>query len=283
MKKTILFIILAFFITACSQKKNAVIENKSEKKVLFGDPFILLHNNTYYAYGTNSPNGIEVYTSDDLKYWKKHTQLALHKDNSYGEKWFWAPEIFFVNGKFYMYYSADEHICVATSDSPLGPFKQVKQEPMLSAKAIDNSLFIDEDGKAYLFFVVFGDGLSTWVAELENDFVTLKKETMHQCIETSQDWEKVHPKVNEGPYVLKHKGIYYMTYSANSYESQFYGIGFATADNIFGKWTKYDKNPIYQKPGNLVGVGHSAMFKDKKGKLRIAFHAHNSNMSIHPE
>jgi len=73
-----------------------------------------------------------------------------------------------------------------------------------------------------------------------------------------------------------------MTYSANSYESPFYGVGVATATNIFGPWKKYEGNPILQKPGNLVGVGHSAMFTDKNGQLRIVFHSHNSNTKIHP-
>jgi beta-xylosidase len=88
--------------------------------------------------------------------------------------------------------------------------------------------------------------------------------------------------VNEGSFVVKHNGTYYMTYSANSYESPFYGVGVATASKITGPWTKYENNPILQKPGDLVGVGHSAMFTDKEGKLRIVFHAHNSASKIHP-
>ncbi len=51
-----------------------------------------------------------------------------------------------------------------------------------------------------------------------------------------------------------------MTYSANSYESPFYGVGCATATDIMGEWAKYDENPLLQNPGGLVGVGHSAMF-----------------------
>lgn len=74
-----------------------------------------------------------------------------------------------------MYYSGDERICVAMSDSPLGPFRQVEKKPMLDEKAIDHTLFIDDDGKAYLFFVRFNDGLNVWVAELEKDLVTLKE------------------------------------------------------------------------------------------------------------
>ena len=43
-----------------------------------------------------------------------------------------------------------------------------------------------------------------------------------------------------------------------------------------------EKNPILQKPDSLVGVGHSAMFRDKAGQLKIVFHAHHSKDSIHP-
>ncbi|MEA4982232.1 MAG: family 43 glycosylhydrolase, partial [Paludibacter sp.] len=142
------------------------------QKLPLADPFILYHNNQYYAYGTSDANGIAVYTSDDLKFWSKASRLALHKDNSYADRWFWAPEVYYLNGQFYMYYSADEHICVATAKSPLGPFTQEVQQPMFAEKGIDNSLFIDDDGKAYLFFVRFTDGNAIWMAELENDYKT---------------------------------------------------------------------------------------------------------------
>ena len=94
--------------------------------------------------------------------------------------------------------------------------------------------------------------------------------------------EKVWPRVNEGCFVIRRNGTYYMTYSANSYESPFYGIGCATADSPLGPWTKYDRNPLLQNPGELVGVGHSALFRDKAGNLKIVFHAHKSKGAIHP-
>lgn len=263
------------------------ISQESFKNVPLADPFILLYEGTYYAYGTGSPDGIEVITSNDLINWNRvdngRNGLALHKNDSYGEKWFWAPEVYFVNGKFYMYYSAEEHMCVATSDSPLGPFVQDIKQPMLPGeKTIDNTLFIDEDGTPYLFFDRFNDGLNIWVAELEDDLKTIKKETLHPCIHVSQEWEEVWPRVNEGAFVIKQNGTYYMTYSANSYESQYYGIGCATATDIMGEWTKYSHNPLLQIPGNLYGVGHSSMFKDNDGNWRIVFHAHQSENEIHP-
>ncbi len=106
-----------------------------------------------------------------------------------------------------MYYTAEEHMCAATSDSPLGPFIQEVKKPMLEGeKTIDNSLFIDDDGTPYLFFDRFNDGLNIWVAELEKDLITLKKQTLHPCIHVSQEWEKVWPRVNEGAFVTKHNG-----------------------------------------------------------------------------
>lgn len=289
--RTILLITAAisFNVLACSSSKNGELPEpppeRVETKVFFGDPFILLHGDTYYAYGTYADDGIAVYVSQDLLTWEAvpGNRLALDKKDSWGDRWFWAPEVYHVNGKFYMYYSADEHICVATSDHPLGPFKQEVQQPMISGeKCIDNSLFIDGDGKPYLFYDRFNDGLNIWVAELEENLTEIRPETAVKCINVSQAWEEVWPRVNEGPFVLKHDGKYYMTYSANSYESPFYGIGYATADKVTGPWTKYAGNPILQKPSDLVGVGHSALFTDKAGDLRIVFHAHHSEGKIHP-
>lgn len=256
-------------------------------KVPFGDPFILLWHGKYYAYGTLAADGIAVYVSDDLLTWSipegVPNGLALNKNDVWADRSFWAPEVYSVNGKFYMYYSADEHICIATSDSPLGPFKQDIQKPMIEGeKCIDNSMFMDDNGKPYLFFDRFEDGLNICVAELEDNLIDIKPGTIRKCINVSQPWEEVWPRVNEGSFVIKRNGVYYMTYSANSYESPFYGVGVATATNITGPWTKYENNPALQKPGSLVGIGHSAMFTDKDGKLRIVFHAHNSTLQIHP-
>lgn len=265
-----------------SELGNIAETTNQEEPVPLGDPFILRHNKTYYAYGTHSDNGIEVYTSNDLKEWKLRG-LALDKKDVWADRWFWAPEIYEIKGKFYMYYSADEHICVATSDSPLGPFKQEKQQPILASEhSIDNSLFIDDDGKSYLFFVRFNDGNNVWVMELEDDLMTAKENTMHPCIHVSQPWEEVQARVNEGPFVIKRKGLYHMTYSANHFESQRYGVGCATATNIMGQWTKYEENPILQNPGELVGAGHHALFTDKAGRLRIVYHAHRDKQNVSP-
>lgn len=281
------FLTMPLYSAQFSEEKPSGNQISDPSGVPFGDPFILLWEGKYYAYGTQSKDGIAVYVSDDLKTWKipssANDGLALNKADVWADRWFWAPEVYFIKGRFYMYYSADEHICVATSNSPTGPFRQEIQQPMIAGeKCIDNSLFIDDNGKPYLFFDRFDDGLNICVAELEENLLNIKPGTIRKCIHVSQPWEEVWPRVNEGAFVIKRNGIYFMTYSANSYESPFYGIGVATATNINGPWEKYTNNPILQKPGSLVGIGHCALFTDKAGKLRIVFHAHFSTNQIHP-
>ena len=290
MKNSITFCLAFSFAALCFSSEPTSTEPTPVPKVVprnifFGDPFIMLHDGVYYAYGTQSSDGIKVYISDDLLTWRITPQrrLALDKKDVYGDRFFWAPEVYYVKGKFYMYYSGDTHICVAVSDSPLGPFVQEEKKPMIDGEqTIDNSLFIDDDGKPYLFFDRFNDGLNIWVAELEENLTTIKRDTLTKCINVSQAWEEVLPRVNEGAFVIKHNGIYYMTYSGNGYTSPDYGIGVATATNVYGPWTKYEHNPIYQNVGELVGIGHSALFTDKEGKLRIVFHSHHSKMQVHP-
>lgn len=254
--------------------------------IKLADPYILYHNGVYYAYGTHAASGIQVYSSENLKAWRGYDNYwALHKDNSYGDKNFWAPEVYYrqSNQTFYMYYSAEEHICVATSKSPLGPFVQdVKESMRPTDKSIDSSLFVDDDGTPYIYFVRFTNGNVIYGAPLEDDWKNIKSGGSTKCIEVSEPWEKVQGTIAEGPSVFKRNGIYYMLYSANHYESQNYGVGYATATSPLGPWTKSTTNPILQKPQNLVGVGHGAMFYDKDGSMKYVFHAHFSTSEIGP-
>jgi len=246
------------------------------------DPYILFYNDTYYAYGTSRADGFEVYSSKDMKSWERSPRLALSKEDSYGDKWFWAPEVYYVeeDKKFYMFYSVEEHVCVATSDSPLGPFVQDEKKPIREEKGIDTSVFFDEDGKAYLYFVRFTNGNVIWCAELKDNLKEIKEETLTQCVEATEPWELVFGKVVEGPSIVKQGGLYYMFYSANDFRSQDYAVGYATSDSPFGPWRKSEKNPLLHKVEELVGTGHGAPFLDRSGGYRYIFHAHKSRTEV---
>ncbi len=259
--------------------------------VPFADPYILAHGGAYYAYGTMAGSGIAVAVSEDLTHWrlgvgKAQEGLALHKSSSYGEKWFWAPEVVALNGRFYMLYTADERQCLAVSDSPLGPFLPHGPQPYLPFhhRSIDGTLFIEDDGSIHLFFVRCFGGNSIWSVELTPDLLSCRPETLRYCTEATQAWELKEGLVNEGPSVLKHDGKYYLLYSGNGYTSKEYGVGVAVADSLAGPWRKHPGNPFLQSVGGLVGVGHGAPFRDMAGRLRYVFHAHNSTQPhrVHP-
>ena len=260
--------------------------------VFLGDPYILVDDGVYYMYGTGheSDTGIVVYKSDNLVDWAGPAGavngFALHKEDVYGERWFWAPEVYRIGDLYYMFFSVEEHMAIATSHSPLGPFTQQEKDVLADFKAIDHSLFVDEDGTHYLYFAKFEEGLETWGAEIEEDFSAIRPETMERMISRSQEWEKS-PKypvgiVNEGAQVIRYGDKYYMLYSANHYASQDYGIGLAYADHPMGPWTKDDKNPILQNPGDLVGTGHSMLFEGTDGRLYMTYHAHFDQENVHP-
>lgn len=269
---------IAIQLTAAALFAFAAETAKAELKPLtLADPFVLSHGGKYYAYGTWSGHGIAVAVSSDLRTWtlgggRAAEGLALHKNDSYGEHSFWAPEVYRRNGKFIMFYSAEEHVCAAVADSPLGPFRQIEQRPLLERKGIDNSLLVDRGGRAWMYYVHFDRGNTIWMAELEKDCMRVKPGTERQLFRADSQWE--YNSVVEGPFVVKIGKKYVMTYSACDFRNPDYAVGVAFADRPEGPWKKSDKNPILRRFRGLEGTGHHSLFKDRDGKWRIVFHAH---------
>jgi len=256
-------------------------------RIPLADPFVLFHEGRYYAYGT-SEKGFRPYVSTDMKTWTRSEALCLDPEDSFGDHGFWAPEVYYFEstGKFHMYYTSEEHICVAVSDSPLGPFVQQEKKPLREEKGIDPSIFFDGSGRVFIFFVRFTDGNVIWSAELSEDGMTVKENTLKECLKADSPWELKLGKVTEGPSVIKHKGKYYLIYSANDFRSRDYAVGYAMSDSPDGPWVKYGGNPVlhssFLKNISLYGTGHGAPFKDAKGKYHYIFHAHASGTRVSP-
>ncbi|MBB4802759.1 beta-xylosidase [Flavobacterium nitrogenifigens] len=297
MKKIVSIAALLCVFVACSQEKNTDKPKESKSKaILLADPTIFYNNGLYYLYGTTTgdiPNGegFQVYTSSDLKAWKgpsgAQNGLALKKGDTFGDKGFWAPQVLSYNNKFYMIYTANENIAVAVSDSPIGPFKSESKEPIIkTGNQIDPFIFIDEDGKKYLYHVRLTNGNRIFVAEINDDLQSIKPETLTECISGVLPWENtqnVSWPVTEGPTVLKHNGLYYMIYSANDFRNPDYAVGYATAKSPLGPWEKAADSPIIsRKDIGINGVGHGDVFYDKNGKMKYVLHTHYSNNGVSP-
>ena len=283
--KRIIYIILAIMPFVAQAQSEGRGPEKGQ--LMLADPYVLEDDGWYYIYGTHADDGIVVYRSRDLQTWSDRcgnakNRLALHKDDVWGERWFWAPEVYRVGDKYIMTYSAEEHICYAESDSPCGPFVQSEKRPYLpEEKGIDSHIFFDGD-KAYIFWVRFEGPYGIWAAELTPDLREVKLSTARLILEPQRDtWEHVQAHVSEGPAIIKHKGKYYMTYSCNHYQSKDYAVGLAIADNVLGPYERHPENPILRRHAGYVGTGHHTILPTRKG-LYMVYHAHYSGEKIHP-
>ena len=250
------------------------MENKYLNPVCDGaDPFVLLHDGIYYLYSTNSPDGFRVFTSSNMADWTDRG-YCLRADDVMGDKWFWAPEVLERNGKFYMVYVANEHLGIAVSDSPLGPFVQEEKKWLNDINEIDGHFFVDDDGAVYLYFVRFDDGNVIWCAKMNEDMLSYDYSTARFLFRAEDEWELKDCSVVEGPFVLKHNGKYYLTYSANHTRCEDYAVGCAVSDNPMGPFTKVSYNPILKKNDAFNGTGHHSFTRSKDGReLICVYHA----------
>lgn len=255
------------------------------------DPAIFQHKGTYYLYGTGTvKTGFQVYTSKDLQHWELSEQnngYALHEGDAFGTDGFWAPQVFLHKDTFYIAYVANENIAIATSASPLGPFKQVVKQPLAApVRQIDPFVFIDTDGKKYLYHVRLMNGNRIFVAEMTDDMSAIKPATLKECIAATEPWENTANAkwpVVEGPSVFKHKGLYYLVYTANDFRNPDYAVGYATSKSPLGPWKKHNGNPILNK--TMVGhngTGHGDFFRDTRNRLQYVFHTHFSPAKTGP-
>lgn len=265
------------------------------KEISFADPTIFVENGKYYLTGTRNqePLGFSILESTDLEHWTvpngSSLQLILRKgDRTYGEKGFWAPQYFKEKGTYYFTYTANEQTVIASSKSVFGPFRQKEVRPIdASAKNIDSFLFKDDDGKYYLYHVRFNKDNYLWVAEFDIKKGSIKPETLKQCMDCTEPWEKTpnykSAPVMEGPTVMKWDGVYYLFYSANHFMNIDYSVGYATASSPLGPWKKHPNSPIIHR--SLVGEngsGHGDVFKGLDGKYYYVYHVHRSDSTVQP-
>ncbi|MBO4292218.1 MAG: glycoside hydrolase family 43 protein [Lachnospiraceae bacterium] len=182
---------------------------------------------------------------------------ALHmRDVPWVSKQMWAPDVAFKNGKYYLYFPARDkdkifRIGVAVSDSPVGPFK-AEPNYMEGSTSIDPAVFIDDDGKAYMYNGgLWGGQLENWktgefdpngeepaddepevgpmCGELADNMLEYKEKPFHiEILDengkllTAGDHDR---RYFEGPWMHKYNGVYYLSYSTGTTHTIVYATG----------------------------------------------------------
>lgn len=254
-----------------------IIENPFTNPVINGnaaDPDVLYYDGMYYLYHTYHRSG--VYRSPDLVNWEHMGSCVTELTWDVDDVDWWAPDVEYYNGKFYMLVSPDHRLGFAVSDSPTGPFVTVG-EPFFTGFSIDGHLFIDDDGSAYVYFNGEFDD-AEYPAAIYGAKVDLETYSMDMSTLTvevfPQTWEKVEGKHGtvEGPYVLKNDGLYYLIYSGNDYATDEYALGYAVSESPLGPYVKYEGNPVFRTNSDAKGPGHNSFIRLENGDIYNVFH-----------
>lgn len=240
------------------------------------DPAALVYNDKVYLYtghdvpekGVNTyrMNDWLVYSSSDMVNWKEHPVPLKASDFAWAKGDAWAGQVIERNGKFYWYVAIThgeihgKSIGIAVSDSPTGPFKDALGKALItndmttktkiSWDDIDPTVWIDNDGQAYLFW---GNTVCNYVKLKEN---MIEMDGPMQTIEL--------PKFTEAPWIHKRKDWYYLSYASEFPEK----IVYAMSKAITGPW-EY-KGILNEVAGNS-NTNHQAII-DFKGKSYFIYH-----------
>lgn len=269
-------------------------------EVSLGDPQILQDGGMYYLYGTTfDTQGFEVWSSSDLVHWRKHGFCWQKSASTWAQRFLWAPEAIKVGETYYLFYTgataADPRlrVCVASSDSPLGPFTDL-QAPLIGMGEVnhfDPSIYLDPvTNDCFLYYTVdttqsgsnFSEIRCVRLASDMKSFIGFPV----MCIKGDQDWEYTtnNKYFIEGPYVIRRGNYYYMQYSGNAWNTPSYGVGYATATSQMGPWTKSTENPVLQATESVPGPGHGCFTQSPdRSEWFIVYHSLVTNTSWNRE
>lgn len=250
------------------------------------DPFVFKHRGEYWCISSHCEPGdrkFEMLRSPDLVQWEVVGGALdpLPEPHPY----YWAPEIAYDNGVFYLYYSVGNEtfmqLRVATARAPQGPYVDHGVRLTPQDFAIDAHVFVDEDGQRWLFYATdFLEhtriGTGTVVDRLLDPF-TLEGNP-RPVSRARFDWQVYDPAREskggvkwhtiEGSFALKRKGKYYQMFSGGNWTNQTYGVAYAISDTIDrpDEWDQpcdADATPIVLRtlPGLVTGPGHNSVVR----------------------
>lgn len=180
-----------------------------------------------------------VFSSKDMVNWTDHGIPLSWDTFSWAEaNKSWAPHCVARDGQFYFYVPVNDKIGVAVADSPTGPFRDAIGAPLLTNyQYIDPSVFIDDDGQAYLYF----GNPRLWYVKLNEDMVSFSG-TVQEIPMTTQSFGERRggptadraTSYEEGPWFYKRSDLYYMVYPTGELPEH---IAYSTSAGPTGPWS----------------------------------------------
>lgn len=268
------------------------------------DPWSIYKDGYYYYMSTTgknltvwkTKNIANLATAEKKVVWTPPATGAYSKD-------IWAPEIHFLQGKWYIYFAADggdnvQHRLYVLENASKDP---LQGEWIMKGKlttpedkwSIDGSVF-EHKGALYLIWSGWKGDVNgeqdIYIAKMKNPWTVEGNRTLLSA--PTYDWEKKgelnnpndvpHINVNEGPEILKHDNKLFLIYSASACWTDTYALGMLTTTSDkdllqASSWIKTDTPVFKQSLRNKVyATGHNSFFKSPDGKEDwILYHANS--------
>lgn len=268
------------------------------------DPWSIYKNGFYY-YTHTMQDSVVIWKTDNLANLKSAQSKTIFKPEAgkpYSKE-IWAPEIHYINNKWYIYFAADDgdnqnHRMYVLENSSVNPMQgqwvlKGKVGDKTNKWAIDGSVFYHQN-QLYMVWAGWEGNVNVkqeiYIAKMKNPWTVVGERV--KISSPLFDWEKhgdlnnegnpPHVDVNEGPQILKHKGKTFLIYSASGCWTDFYALGMLTlkkGKNIMSAnaWVK-SKKPVFKQSfeNEVYAPGHNSFFKSPDGTQDwILYHANS--------
>ena len=258
------------------------------------DPWVVRHGDKYYyCYASyvwffggvavaEIPSLDQIGTTEGSQVYTAPTE----GDTSHSFE-YWAPELHYIHGEWYIYVAADDgsnenhrmYVLKGTSQDPTDPFEYVGQVTDPTDKwAIDGTV-AEINGKLYFIWSGWKGDVNVsqhiYIAHMSDPCTIDGKRVLISSPE--YDWERVgEPYVNEGPTVLQHGGKTFLTYSASGSWTDAYCLGMLTlvGDDPLepDSWVKSDEPVFKAEDGVCYGPGHASFTTAVDGSVWMIYH-----------
>lgn len=270
------------------------------------DPYSF-YKDGYYYYTHTAQNKLMLWKTKNLTQLKSAENKVVWTPpvGTFYSKELWAPEIHFIQGKWYLYFAADNgenknHRMYVLENDSLDPMNgnwtfKGKVADENDKWAIDGDIFEHEEQLYMIWSGWEGDKngqQNIYIAKMKNPWTI--DGNRKKISGSDYDWEKYgdingdpnlpHVNVNEGPQILKHDEKLFIIYSASGCWTDFYALGMLSAkvkSDLMNpiSWEK-SSEPVFKQSleNGVFAPGHNSFFKSPDGKEDwILYHA-NSKM-----
>ncbi|KAF9054296.1 glycosyl hydrolase [Panaeolus papilionaceus] len=272
--------LLLAFATLLDNVSFVNADNPIVQTLFTADPAPVVYNNRVYLFTGHDEDGSttynmrdwRLYSSSDMANWQDHGVMMSLATFSWANANAWAGQVIARNNKFYYYVpvrrtTGHMAIGVGVSDNITGPYRDAIGGPLVDNNEIDPTVFIDDNGQAYLYWG--NPGLS--YVRLNQDMISYSGGVQKVTLTTqgfgARSGNAQRPTMyEEGPWLSKRGSTYYLTYAANCCSED---IRYSTGPSATGPWTY--KGLVMATEGRSF-TNHPAVI-DYKGNSYFFYHS----------